>query len=231
MKNKLLNLISKYKNSNQEKKTTYFYGIIFIFIFIFALILKFTGNLTTKEINKNNNVNEEKLETNITNYDDIFNNISNNYEENIQVDIYDSNFLTKEYINVKKDQDKKLITYVDLNKSTIENKVPDNIDATFITPENIKKLMLSNTYKKDNKYMIETNNWIKLYNEVTNKNIEKKITGEIEITILSTENNELSLLLNLTNLYKNTNYDYIKVIYHIEFYNINNVDLSNVEIE
>ena len=79
--------------------------------------------------------------------------------------------------------------------------------------------------------MIETNNWIKLYNEVTNKNIEKKITGEIEITILSNENNELSLLLNLTNLYKNTNYDYIKVIYHIEFYNINNVDLSNVEIE
>ena len=68
--------------------------------------------------------------------------------------------------------------------------------------------------------MIETSAWINLYNIINNKQLEKIVTGEIEVNVISCEEN-IKVILDLTNLYKNLNYDYKKVIYDITFYDIN----------
>ena len=244
MKDKIKSFVSKYKSLNQESKTLYFYGAIFVILLVFGLVLKLTGKLEHKKPETSNNDQEDVVETNSTDYEEIFNKISNNYEEDVVVYWYDSisypntdlnnskkpltGLYKKEFINVKKDEDKEIITYMDLINSKVEEELND-IDIIFIKPENILELMSSNSYKKDNKYMIETDNWIKLYNKLTNKNVERLVTGEIKITVLSYENDELKLSLDLTNLYKNLNHICTKVIYDINIYNINNIDLSDIE--
>ena len=109
----------------------------------------------------------------------------------------------------------------------IEGEVFQGIDITFVNKTDLLKLLDSKTYSKDNSYMVETSVWIKLYNEINNKNISKLVTGEIEATIASYNEDELNLLLDLTNLYKNLDYDYEKVIYEIKFYNIDKAEIPD----
>ena len=248
MKDKIKNFVSQYKKVDGDKRSGYFYGIIFVFIFLLAVILKFTGNLShpTSEAS-NNTKDKETTNTQILEYETIFKEIGNNYEEDVIIYLYDTlayadfndalsgrplTALSKKYfINIKKDKENEEKSYMDLKNAKVDDNISDNVDTIFVDPENILELLKANTFKKNNKYMVETNSWIKLYNELTEKNIEKKVTGEIEIEMLSYDKNGLKLSLNLTNLYKNTSYDYAKVIYDINIYNIGETILSNKETE
>ena len=225
-------VFSKFKNfinkTNEENNNLgYFYGIIFVFLIIFALIIKFTSNNNNNNTNNDVNLSNQnnKIES-VINYKEVLSDISDNYELDISVNKYYFN----EYVNVKVEGTNKLINVkkFDSNNTYSQNdKIDEDIDLTFVYPQNILKLLDYQTYSSENKYMFETNKWIELYNEINNTNIEKIISGEIVVEFLSNENNEFIIQMDLTNLYKNLNYNYNNVIYNMKFYNINKIDLSN----
>ncbi len=231
-KEKNKGVFSKFKNfinkTNEENNNLgYFYGIIFVFLIIFALIIKFTSNNNNNNTNNNVNLSNQnnKIES-VINYKEVLSDISDNYELDISVNKYYFN----EYVNVKVEGTNKLINVkkFDSNNTYSQNdKIDEDIDLTFVYPQNILKLLDYQTYSSENKYMFETNKWIELYNEINNTNIEKIISGEIVVEFLSNENNEFIIQMDLTNLYKNLNYNYNNVIYNMKFYNINKIDLSN----
>jgi hypothetical protein len=236
MKDKIKDFSSKYKGLNQETKSAYFYGVLFLFLLVFGVILKFTGKLDRPK-NTNTPTNNDTKEVNKLDCDSIFNKTINNYKEYIVIQ-YDNK---KSFVDIENFNNELYINYVNLNDQTLNGKyfksndtlyVLNNnkyeeidteikdIDLTFISPKNILELINANTYKKDNKYMIETSAWINLYNIINNKQLEKIVTGEIEVNVISCKEN-IKVILDLTNLYKNLNYDYKKVIYDITFYDIN----------
>lgn len=236
MKDKIKDFASKYKELNQETKSAYFYGVLFLFLLVFGVVLKFTGKLDRPK-NTNTPTNNDTKEVNKLDCDSIFNKTINNYKEYIVIQ-YDNK---KSFVDIENFNNELYINYVNLNDQTLNGKyfksndtlyVLNNnkyeeidteikdIDLTFISPKNILELINANTYKKDNKYMIETSAWINLYNIINNKQLEKIVTGEIEVNVISCEEN-IKVILDLTNLYKNLNYDYKKVIYDITFYDIN----------
>lgn len=212
----------KFRNLNSETKTSYFYGIIFLLVIIVALIVKFVPSKVVEKKNSNENIILEEL----IDYEKILNDISNNYE----LDVIVNKYYVNEYINVKKQGLNEIINIKKFNSNNTYNQddiINEDVDMTFINPLNILKLLNVKTYSDKNKYMVETNRWLKLYNELNGTNIEKSISGEITIEFLSKENDEYKIEMNLTNLYKNLNYDYENVIYNMKFYNINKVNLSN----
>ena len=84
-----------------------------------------------------------------------------------------------------------------------------------------------NEKERDNCININSNsNYNEVYNQINGTQIQKTVSGEVSVEILSSENNELLLSLDLTNLYKNLDYDYEQVIYKIKFYNINGISLA-----
>lgn len=212
----------KFKDLDIETKTTYFYGIILVFIIIVAFIVKFT----THNSKEKKACNESVVQEEIIDYKKVLNSISDNYELDIVINKYYFN----EYVNIKKQGINEIINVNKFDSNSIysqDDMINENIDMVFINPLNILKLLNVQTYSSKNKYIIETNNWLNLYNEINNTKIEKNVTGEISIEFLSKENNEYIIEMDLTNLYKNLNYDYQKVIYNMKFYNINKTILSN----
>ncbi len=212
----------KFKNLDSETKTTYFYGIIFVFIIIVALIVKFVPSKSNDNKTYNENITQEE----IIDYNKVLNDISNNYESDIIINKYYFN----EYINVKKQGLNEIINIKKYDSNNTYNQddiINENIDITFIKPQNILRLINAKTYSNKNKYMIETNNWLNLYNEINNAQLEKTVSGEILIEFISDKDNEYKIEMDLTNLYKNLNYDYQSVIYDMKFYNINKIDISN----
>ncbi len=238
---RLKGLFSKYRSFDNEKKSTYFYGIAFAILLVAGLILKITSSINNK--NKEENPEQEKT-VDVINYENYLSKINGNYEEDIKIDDYSK----KEYINIKRNNNSELITFVnpvDQDLNIVYAKQKSNVykiengkytllkedifkdkDITFIKPENLLKLLKNKTYQKDNKYMIETSEWLKLYNEINETSFEKKVTGELEIEVVSLENNELNLSMDFTNLYKNLGYDYSKVVYTLKIYNVGNIDFS-----
>ena len=236
MKDKIKDFVSKYKGLNKETKGTYFYGTIFLLLLVLGIVLKFTGKLDRPK-NTNTPTNNDTKEVNKLDCDSIFNKTINNYKEYIVIQ-YDNK---KSFVDIENFNNELYINYVNLNDQTLNGKyfksndilyILNNnkyeeidteikdIDLTFISPKNILELINANTYKKDNKYMIVTSAWINLYNIINNKQLEKLITGEIEADMISC-GESIKVMLDLTNLYKNLNYDYKKVIYDITFYDIN----------
>ncbi len=212
----------RFKNLDSETKSTYFYGIIFLFLIVVALVVKFIPNKEKEEKSvKENTTIEETF-----NYKSLLNNISDNYE----LDIIINKYYFNEYINIKKQGLNEIIDikkYDSNNTYNQDDTINEDIDMTFITPQSILRLLNINTYNDGNKYMIESSNYLKLYNELNNTNLEKIVSGEISIEFLSHENNEYVIKMDLTNLYKNLNYDYESVTYNLKFYNINKINLSN----
>lgn len=232
-----IKIFKKFRSLDQETRNIYFYGILFIFIISVALIMKLTPN--EKVVDCSN----KKEETVVINYQNILKNITNNYEEDITINKYYFN----EYVNIKHQLEKEKINiktinnnetyyikenslykFIDNKYEIYNDKIFKETDTSFINPENILKLIDKKTYEKDNTYMIETSSWINLYNEINNTNLSKKITGEILLDFISYKNNELLLKIDLTNLYKNLDYEYENVIYLIKFKNINKVEIEEI---
>ncbi len=215
-------IFEKFRSLDQETRNIYFYGALFVFIILTALIIKLIPNkeLTVSCSNKEDIINE-------LTYQEILKNISNNYEEDIIINKY----YTNEYINIKKELDKEIINVKKNNiNETIYNlnnkeEILNDIDITFIKPENILELIYIGTHD-NNKYIINTDSWINIYNKINNTELSKKIDGQITIEFTSYKDNNLSLLIDLTNLYNNLDYNYEKVNYNIEFKNINKIVLE-----
>ena len=216
------------KKMSDDTKLSFFYGIIFVIILVAALIFRLTSRIGE---NNKDGQNNEKEKTVIVDYETQLNNVSN-YEEDIIINKYYFN----EYINIKRQEDNELISIKthDLNVTYHpDEKVSEEVlrysDMTFVKPENILKLLNVKSYNQSNKYMVETSNWVPLYNELNNTNLEKIISGEISIEFVSCSSDACILTMDLTNLYKNLNYDYESVIYNIKIYNINGIDLTNID--
>jgi hypothetical protein len=215
-------IFEKFRSLDQETRNIYFYGALFVFIILTALIIKLIPNkeLTVSCSNKEDIINE-------LTYQETLENISNNYEENIIINKYYIN----EYINIKKELDKEIVNVKKNNiNETIYNlnnkeEILNDIDITFIKPENILELIYIGTHD-NNKYIINTDSWINIYNKINNTELSKKIDGQITIEFTSYKDNNLSLLIDLTNLYNNLDYNYEKVNYNIEFKNINKIVLE-----
>ena len=120
MKDKIKDSISKYKSLNQEGKSLYFYGVIFVILLLVGLVLKITGKLEPKKTYTSDNTKQEEVvENDVNDYAEIINEMSGNYEEDITVYWYDSisyadidlngskkpltGLYKKEFINIKKD--------------------------------------------------------------------------------------------------------------------------------
>ena len=222
---KLENLFAKIRSSNSETKSTYAYLIMLIIIIIAGVSIK----LGSRSENKVNDRVQTQEQVSTIDYSSELSNFSNNYETGIVINKYYIN----EYIDVKKSGDNKLLTIKTQNLSGEYNsndtklkEILKDKDLTFTTPENIAKLLDNKTHSEENKYMIEANKCIEVYNQINNTQIQKTISGEVSVEILSSENDELLLSVDLTNLYKNLDYDYDQVIYKIKFYNKNGVSLT-----
>lgn len=243
---KTKDLFSKYKQLDPESKVNYFYIAVFAAIIVMALILKLTGNLNVTKLKDRNEEQsskttiEEPIEDTDLDYEDVISSLGDNYEEDITISLdNDQSVLNIKQVGLgqlinytNKKQNNMYVEYIGnyykINNDSAEKldgEPFEGIDITFINPTNIIKLINNKTYQKDNSYMIETSAWLELYNNINNKKREKLVTGEIEINMLSYKEGTLELSLDLTNLYKNLDYDYKKVTYNIKFYNIGTTTL------
>ena len=117
MKDKIKDFASKYKGLNQETKSAYFYGVLFLFLLVFGVILKFTGKLDRPK-NTNTPTNNDTKEVNKLDCDSIFNKTINNYKEYIVIQ-YDNK---KSFVDIENFNNELYINYVNLNDQTLNGK-------------------------------------------------------------------------------------------------------------
>ena len=204
-------------------KSTYFYGILFIFLIVAALAIKLSPS-DSKKVKSTPKEVDNKVVT--IDYEKDLNAVSDNYELDIVVNKYYFN----EYVNIKKQGLNEIINIKKHDSNNTYNQddvIKEDIDITFTLPQNILKLLSVKSYSDENKYMIETSKWLSVYNELNGTEFTKIISGEISIEFLSDSDNELILQMDLTNLYKNLNYEYDTVTYKLKYYNIGKVNISN----
>lgn len=234
-----IKIFKKFRSLDQETRNICFYGGLFVLIILAALIMKLTPSKVVVNYSNKNQETNTKIS-----YQDVLKSITDNYEEDVVVNKYYFNEylnikvkLQKEKINIKTSNNNETY-YIDgnylykLNKEnkyeTYNEKIFKDIDTTFIKPDNILKLIDKKTYEKEDVYTIETTSWIDLYNKINNTNLSKIVTGEISLEFISYKNDELILKMNLTNLYKNLNYEYEDVVYLIKLKNINKVEIEDI---
>lgn len=242
---------TKITSEEKNKKETIFYGIVFGIILILSLITKFTSK---DNENKNNNDNSTQSTNTIDNEDGLLKSLdNNNYDADLTI-IADTDLLnllirkesqTKELI-AKTYRDENQIFYINgdkIYKYSNNNFILDNssniynrYDKTFMVMVNVNELIEKHTYEIDLKeedydikrYKIEASRVIGIYNDYNKTDLNKRVSGEVILDIYYNEDTLKGMKLDLTNLYQNLNYDYIKVIYTYEFANFNKINIASL---
>ncbi len=251
LENKITKNETKITFEEKNKKEMIFYGVVFGIILILSLITKYTSK---ENENKNNNDNNSTQSTNTNDEEGLLKSLNNNNYDADLIIIADTDLLnllirkeneTKELI-AKTYRDENQIFYINgdkifkysNNNFIIDNnsKIYNNYDKTFMDMDNINELIEKHTYEIDLKeedydikrYKIEASRVIDIYNDYNKTDLDKRVSGEVILDIYYNKDDLKGLKLDLTNLYQNLNYDYIKVTYTYEFANFNKINIASL---
>lgn len=230
---------------NKSILTLLGYGIFFALI----IVIGYIGNTQNQGNNNDNNKNKDEL---LQKYEEIQ---KNNFDCNISI-IADADILlvsarreNKEKEAIVKKYREEISYYYrqdnifyetnqEFNKFDIKENLDiyNGYDTTFLNIDNIvemlktgNKIYLTEENHSIARYKIDDNEVLKVYNSVNNTNYITNKDFDVIVNVHFRENIE-KIEIKLTGLYNVIKGNYENVVYTIEYNDINNITLPNIEI-